>query len=70
MLLRGNNGFTSIPQSIYLGNYHNYHCRIRRYCSGNFMVGKIISSLIMLMGYSIIAVPTGILTVEMSRSRD
>ncbi len=32
-------------------------------------LGKMVSAVIMLMGYGIIAVPTGIVTVEMSRQR-
>ncbi len=60
------NGFTSIPQSIYWAivtittvGYGDITPRTP--------LGQIISSLVMLMGYAIIAVPTGIVTVELSR---
>ncbi len=33
------------------------------------VVGKIVASMIMIMGYAIIAVPTGILTVELTRAQ-
>jgi voltage-gated potassium channel len=66
----GENGFTSIPESIYWAIV-----TITTVGYGDIApvtpVGKLIASLIMLMGYSIIAVPTGILTTEialMSRS--
>ncbi len=32
------------------------------------VLGKVISSFVMILGYAIIAVPTGIVTVEMSKS--
>ncbi|WP_207430985.1 ion transporter [Sabulibacter ruber] len=60
------NGFTSIPQSIYWAivtittvGYGDITPRTP--------LGQMISSLVMLMGYAIIAVPTGIVTVELSR---
>ncbi|MBN2011596.1 ion transporter [candidate division KSB1 bacterium] len=60
------NGFTSIPRSIYWAvvtlttvGYGDI--------SPNTNLGQAVAALIMIMGYSIIAVPTGIITVEMSR---
>ncbi|MFB9862705.1 ion transporter [Rufibacter immobilis] len=60
------NGFTSIPQSIYWAvvtittvGYGDITPRTP--------LGQVISSLVMLMGYAIIAVPTGIVTVELSK---
>lgn len=61
-----NSGFTSIPQSIYWAIV-----TITTVGYGDIapvtVVGKFIASFAMLMGYSIIAVPTGIITVEMGR---
>ncbi|MBC3540260.1 ion transporter [Rufibacter sediminis] len=60
------NGFTSIPQSIYWAIV-----TITTVGYGDITpktaVGQVISSLVMLMGYAIIAVPTGIVTVELSK---
>lgn len=63
----GKNGFTSIPRSIYWAivtmttvGYGDI--------SPKTILGQTIASMVMIMGYSIIAVPTGIVTVEMSQS--
>ncbi len=60
------NGFTSIPQSIYWAIV-----TITTVGYGDIapvtVIGKIIASVAMLTGYSIIAVPTGIITVEIGK---
>ncbi|WP_261881860.1 ion transporter [Vibrio pelagius] len=59
------NGFTSIPQSIYWAIV-----TITTVGYGDIIpqtvLGKAIASLTMLLGYSILAVPTGIITAELS----
>jgi voltage-gated potassium channel len=61
------NGFTSIPQSIYWAIV-----TITTVGYGDIapatVLGKIIASLAMLTGYSIIAVPTGIISVEIGKA--
>ena len=64
----GTHGFTSIPQSIYWSivtlttvGYGD----ITPYTN----LGKLLASLIMILGYGIIAVPTGIFAAEFSRNR-
>lgn len=61
-------GFTSIPQSIYWAIV-----TVTTVGFGDIVpltvLGKFISSIAMILGYSIIAVPTGIITVELSRSK-
>lgn len=61
----GQNGFTSIPDSIYWSIV-----TITTVGYGDISpvtpLGKFIASFIMLMGYGIIAVPTGIVTTEMA----
>jgi voltage-gated potassium channel len=59
------NGFTSIPESVYWAvvtittvGYGDI--------SPHTPLGKVIASLVMVLGYSIIAVPTGILTAELA----
>lgn len=63
----GENGFTSIPDSIYWGIV-----TITTVGYGDISpvtpVGKFVASFIMLLGYGIIAVPTGIITTEMARA--
>jgi len=61
------NGFTSIPQSIYWAivtlttvGYGDI--------SPQTSIGQMIASMVMIMGYAIIAVPTGIVTAEMIKS--
>ncbi len=62
-----NPGFSSIPQSIYWGIV-----TITTVGYGDVapltVAGKILASIIMLTGFSIIAVPTGIVTAEIGRS--
>ena len=60
-------GFTSIPQSIYWAivtlttvGYGDI--------SPQTNIGQLLASVIMILGYSILAVPTGIVTVEMSQA--
>ncbi len=59
-------GFTSIPTSIYWGIV-----TLTTVGYGDIApqtgLGKALASIIMILGYSIIAVPTGIVTVELSR---
>jgi len=62
---QGKNGFSSIPDSIYWAivtittvGYGDI--------SPTTPLGKFVASIIMLMGYGIIAVPTGIITTEMA----
>jgi voltage-gated potassium channel len=63
----GANGFTSIPRSIYWAivtlttvGYGDI--------SPQTVLGQTLASMVMILGYAIIAVPTGIVTVEMSRA--
>ncbi len=63
------NGFTSIPRSVYWTvvtlttvGYGDI--------SPQTPVGQFLAAAVMILGYSIIAVPTGIVTVEWSRTED
>lgn len=69
-LIEGNdNGFTSIPQSIYWAvvtlttvGYGDI--------SPHTTLGQIVASIIMVLGYGIIAVPTGIVSAEMNQQKN
>jgi len=65
MIEKGQNGFSSIPDSIYWAIV-----TITTVGYGDISpatpLGKFVASIIMLMGYGIIAVPTGIVTTEMA----
>ncbi len=61
-------GFTNIPQSVYWAivtmttvGYGDI--------TPQSIAGKFVASFMMMLGYAILAVPTGIVTVELSRSR-
>jgi voltage-gated potassium channel len=60
------NGFTSIPTSVYWGVV-----TLTTVGYGDITpqtgLGKLLASVIMILGYSIIAVPTGIVSVELAR---
>jgi voltage-gated potassium channel len=62
------NGFENIPNSIYWSII-----TLTTVGYGNIVpmtiLGKIVASFIMILGYGIIAVPTGIVTAEFSRKR-
>lgn len=64
----GENGFTSIPQSIYWAVV-----TVTTVGFGDIVpqtvLGKFLSSIAMIMGYAIIAVPTGIITVELAKNK-
>lgn len=65
LIEKGQNGFSSIPDSIYWAIV-----TITTVGYGDISpvtsLGKFVASIIMLMGYGIIAVPTGIVTTEMA----
>lgn len=65
----GENGFTSIPRSVYWAivtlttvGYGDI--------APQTILGQSIASMVMIMGYAIIAVPTGIVTAEIQKAKD
>lgn len=62
------NGFTSIPQSIYWAVVTLTTVGYGDIAPAT-VLGRILASIVMIIGYGIIAVPTGIVTVELSRAR-
>lgn len=70
MIEGGENGFDSIPRSIYWAIVTLTTVGYGDIAPGT-VLGQFLASLIMILGYSIIAVPTGIVTAEMNKaSRD
>ena len=62
--------FASLPTNTYLKNYQNPNVQEARLAQGAVVISidffkKTIASIIMVMGYGIIAVPTGIVSAEM-----
>jgi voltage-gated potassium channel len=60
-------GFTSIPQSIYWAIVTITTVGYGDIAPATVM-GKLLASVVMLTGYSIIAVPTGIITIELGKA--
>lgn len=65
----GNAGFSSIPASIYWAIVTITTVGFGDIVPATY-VGKCLASIIMLSGYAIIAVPTGIVTVELSKIKN
>lgn len=65
----GRNGFDSIPDSIYWAIVTTTTVGYGDITPVT-VVGKILASLMMITGYAIIAIPTGLISVEMSRYKD
>jgi len=65
----GENGFDSIPASIYWAIVTTTTVGYGDVVPATDF-GKIISSIMMILGYAIIAVPTGLITVEMSKYKN
>ena len=64
-----NVGFRTIPQSIYWAIVTITTVGYGDVTPATYL-GKIISSIIMMLGYALIAVPTGIVAAELSRQKD
>lgn len=65
----GRNGFDSIPASIYWAIVTTTTVGYGDVVPVT-VIGKILASIMMITGYAIIAVPTGLISVEMSRYKD
>lgn len=62
------NGFTSIPRSVYWAIVTLTTVGYGDIAPGT-PLGQLIASVIMILGYAIIAIPTGIVSAEMSRTK-
>jgi voltage-gated potassium channel len=65
----GENGFESIPESIYWAIVTTTTVGYGDIVPVT-VLGKMLASLMMITGYAIIAVPTGLISVEMSKYKD
>lgn len=66
MIEGADNGFTSIPRSVYWAIVTLTTVGYGDIAPGT-PLGQLIASVIMILGYSIIAIPTGIVSAEMTR---
>lgn len=66
---QGENGFESIPASIYWAVVTITTVGFGDITPGTD-IGKFLATLMMILGYAIIALPTGLVTMEMVRARD
>lgn len=64
----GTNGFESIPASIYWAIVTTTTVGYGD-ITPSTDIGKIISSIMMIVGYVIIAVPTGLISIEMAKNK-
>lgn len=68
MIEGSENGFTSIPRSVYWAIVTLTTVGYGDIAPGT-PLGQLIASVIMILGYSIIAIPTGIVSSEMTRAK-
>ena len=68
MIEGAENGFTSIPRSVYWAIVTLTTVGYGDIAPGT-PLGQLIASIIMILGYAIIAIPTGIVSAEMTRIR-
>ena len=68
MIEGSENGFTSIPRSVYWAIVTLTTVGYGDIAPGT-PLGQLIASVIMILGYAIIAIPTGIVSAEMSRAK-
>jgi voltage-gated potassium channel len=64
MIEGGENGFTSIPAAVYWAIVTMTTVGYGDIAPGT-LLGKVLASFVMIIGYGIIAVPTGIVTTEL-----
>ena len=68
MIEGAENGFTSIPRSVYWAIVTLTTVGYGDIAPGT-PIGQLIASVIMILGYAIIAIPTGIVSAEMTKSK-